>query len=202
MKQSWPKNLSRRPQRNNYTILLDSGLLTVPRLRNCLHEDVQGLTKQHQYHLTSWQKMTNQFTIQASLLSCTFGAKPPSSPTLQALSERAPASKLHAIEIQKQYICTSITRFLSYMQFSSCIHAFHGASWPYFFLITLFKVWYTSAPMIIASLKVDAPTGRIINSWHANLFPAWLPPLMTLKDGTGITNLSVGLPEIFASRAL
>lgn len=60
MKQSWPKNLLLRPQRNNYTILPDSGLLTVPRLRNCLHEDVQGLTKQHQYHLTSWQKMTNQ----------------------------------------------------------------------------------------------------------------------------------------------
>lgn len=104
-----------RPQRNNYTILLDSGLLTVPRLSNCLHKDIQGLTKQHQYHLTSWQKMTNQFTIQASLLSCTFGAKPPSSPTLQALSERAPASKLHAMEIQKQYISTSIIRFLSYM---------------------------------------------------------------------------------------
>ena len=123
MKQSWSENLllRLRPQRNNYTILLDSGLLTVSRLGNCLHKDIQGLTKQHQYHLTSWQKMTNQFTIQASLLSCTFGAKPPSSPTLQALSERAPASKLHAIEIQKQYIGTSIIRFISYMQFLSCI---------------------------------------------------------------------------------
>ena len=70
-----------------------------------------------------------------------------------------------------------------------------------------------------ASLKDLAPTGRIMNSckafpsteavygaaskvsWHAKRLPAWLPPLMTLKDGTGITNLSVGFPAILASRA-
>ena len=46
------------------------------------------------------------------------------------------------------------------------------ASWPYFFLITAFNLWYTSAPMIIASLKDDAPVGRIMNSWQAKRFPA------------------------------
>mmetsp|Transcript_43805 Transcript_43805/g.69328 ORF Transcript_43805/g.69328 Transcript_43805/m.69328 type:complete len:205 (-) Transcript_43805:1323-1937(-) len=61
-----------------------------------------------------------------------------------------------------------------------------------------FNVWYTSAPMIMASLKLVAPVGMIMNSWQASLFPAWLPPLMTLKDGTGITNLSIGFPASLA----
>merc|ERR1719210_3286167 len=52
--------------------------------------------------------------------------------------------------------------------------------------------------MIMASLYVDAPTGKIMNSWQARRLPAWLPPLMTLKDGTGMTKLSIGFPEIFA----
>mmetsp|Transcript_33191 Transcript_33191/g.99991 ORF Transcript_33191/g.99991 Transcript_33191/m.99991 type:complete len:436 (+) Transcript_33191:828-2135(+) len=99
--------------------------------------------------------MASRRTSSASLLSCTFGAKPPSSPTLQA-------------------------------------------SWPYFFLMTPFNVWYTSAPISMAFLKEVAPVGRIMNSWHAKRLPAWLPPLMTLKEGTGITNLSVGLPASFA----
>merc|ERR1740131_828249 len=37
----------------------------------------------------------------------------------------------------------------------------------------------------MASWKLLAPTGRIMNSCMASLFPAWLPPLMTLKAGTG-----------------
>mmetsp|Transcript_70220 Transcript_70220/g.146958 ORF Transcript_70220/g.146958 Transcript_70220/m.146958 type:complete len:236 (+) Transcript_70220:647-1354(+) len=99
--------------------------------------------------------MASMSTSKASLLSCTLGAKPPSSPTLQA----------------------------------SC---------PYFFLITPLRVWYTSVPMAIASLKLEAPTGRIMNSWHARRLPAWLPPLMTFMAGTGITILSVGFPPSFA----
>jgi len=50
----------------------------------------------------------------------------------------------------------------------------------------------------MASLKVFAPVGKIINSYMANLFPACLPPLMTLNDGTGRMNLLVGIPEISA----
>merc|ERR1719197_589987 len=46
----------------------------------------------------------------------------------------------------------------------------------------------------MASLNELAPTGKIMNSWHARRLPAWDPPLMTLKLGTGITYLSVGLP--------
>mmetsp|Transcript_21344 Transcript_21344/g.49581 ORF Transcript_21344/g.49581 Transcript_21344/m.49581 type:complete len:235 (-) Transcript_21344:3154-3858(-) len=90
-------------------------------------------------------------TSNASVLSCTGGAKPPSSPTLQA----------------------------------SC---------PYFFFSTDFNVWYTSAPMFIASRNVVAPTGRIMNSWQAKRFPAWEPPLITLKDGTGKRKSSSGWP--------
>merc|ERR1712100_233428 len=68
------------------------------------------------------------------------------------------------------------------------------ASWPYFFFVTALRLWYTSAPICIASLKELAPTGKIMNSWHARRLPAWEPPLITLKLGTGITYLSVGLP--------
>merc|ERR1719336_574106 len=50
----------------------------------------------------------------------------------------------------------------------------------------------------MASLNVVAPTGKIMNSWQASRFPAWLPPLITLKEGTGITNLSVGFPASLA----
>mmetsp|Transcript_43808 Transcript_43808/g.69337 ORF Transcript_43808/g.69337 Transcript_43808/m.69337 type:complete len:214 (-) Transcript_43808:1051-1692(-) len=64
--------------------------------------------------------------------------------------------------------------------------------------MTLFNVWYTSAPVLSASRKLLAPTGRIMNSWHASLLPAWLPPLITLKHGTGMTNLSVERPERYA----
>merc|ERR1719401_758918 len=99
--------------------------------------------------------MASISTSRASLLSCTEGAKPPSSPTLQA-------------------------------------------SWPYFFLMTPLRVWYTSAPASMASLKDLAPTGKIMNSWQARRFPAWLPPLMTLKAGTGMTYLSVGRPAKLA----
>ena len=39
----------------------------------------------------------------------------------------------------------------------------------------------------MASVKEDAPTGRIMNSCIASALPAWLPPLMMLKLGTGST---------------
>mmetsp|Transcript_49945 Transcript_49945/g.138725 ORF Transcript_49945/g.138725 Transcript_49945/m.138725 type:complete len:228 (+) Transcript_49945:58-741(+) len=52
--------------------------------------------------------------------------------------------------------------------------------------------------MTKASLKEEAPTGRIMNSWQARRLPAWLPPLMTLKEGTGIMYLSVGRPAMLA----
>lgn len=85
------------------------------------------------------------------------------------------------------------------------------ASWPYFSWITPFRVWYSSAPILKASLrskqtgdggrrvtdvcplcglhagelrlylKDSAPTGNTINSCMASLFPAWEPPFITLK---------------------
>ena len=39
-----------------------------------------------------------------------------------------------------------------------------------------------------ASANEVAPTGKIMNSCIARLFPAWLPPFITLKAGTGITS--------------
>jgi hypothetical protein len=43
-------------------------------------------------------------------------------------------------------------------------------------------------------LNESAPVGRIINSYISRLFPACAPPLMILRDGTGIINLFVGFP--------
>jgi hypothetical protein len=76
-----------------------------------------------------------------------------------------------------------------------------------------FKWWYVSEPILIASENEGAPVGRIyfnstgltgisnelrntINSCMANLLPAWEPPLITLKAGTGI--LMFLFPEIWA----
>mmetsp|Transcript_2940 Transcript_2940/g.7232 ORF Transcript_2940/g.7232 Transcript_2940/m.7232 type:complete len:270 (+) Transcript_2940:948-1757(+) len=66
------------------------------------------------------------------------------------------------------------------------------ASWPYLALIRPFSAWYTSAPMRRDSAKEVAPTGRIMNSCMASALPAWLPPLMMLKEGTG--RYILGLP--------
>ena len=49
----------------------------------------------------------------------------------------------------------------------------------------------TSQPIVIASVKVAAPVGRIMNSCIASLLPACDPPLITLKDGTGKTRSSL-----------
>ena len=49
--------------------------------------------------------------------------------------------------------------------------------------------------MRMASLKEAAPVGRIMNSWKARALPAWEPPLMTLKAGTG-RRLVVALPAM------
>ncbi len=49
-------------------------------------------------------------------------------------------------------------------------------------------------PIFIASEKLLAPVGRIINSCMANLLPACEPPLITLNAGTGKTILPVGFP--------
>jgi len=62
------------------------------------------------------------------------------------------------------------------------------ASPPNFFLITFLRLWYTSVPMTIASLKSFAPVGITKYSWNASLLPAWLPPLITLKHGVGSVN--------------
>lgn len=37
-----------------------------------------------------------------------------------------------------------------------------------------------------------------MNSYIANLLPAWEPPLITLREGTGVINLSVFLPPNLA----
>jgi hypothetical protein len=60
------------------------------------------------------------------------------------------------------------------------------ASSPYFFLMTLLRLWYTSLPIFMASAKLLAPTGAIMNSWKASMLPACSPPLITLKKGTGM----------------
>ena len=56
------------------------------------------------------------------------------------------------------------------------------ASWPYLALMTDFKVWYTSHPMIIASVNDFAPIGRIMNSWNARRLPAWDPPNKRISE--------------------
>merc|ERR1719206_1276537 len=48
------------------------------------------------------------------------------------------------------------------------------ASRPYFLLISFFKWWYSSLPILIASEKQVAPVGRTMNSCMASLLPAWL----------------------------
>ena len=45
----------------------------------------------------------------------------------------------------------------------------------------------TSEPIFMAWVKDSAPVGRIMNSCMASLLPAWLPPLTTLRQGTGIS---------------
>eukprot|EP00900_Chrysochromulina_parva_P026038 jgi/Chrpa1/8068/Chrysochromulina_OHIO_Genome00000197-RA len=60
------------------------------------------------------------------------------------------------------------------------------ASPPNFFLRILARLWYTSVPMSMPSLKVSAPVGITKYSWKGSLLPACEPPLMTLKHGTGI----------------
>ena len=48
----------------------------------------------------------------------------------------------------------------------------------------------TSEPICMASGNEAAPTGKIMNSWQARRLPAWEPPLITLKEGTGRTKFS------------
>ena len=50
----------------------------------------------------------------------------------------------------------------------------------------LARLWYTSEPMRMASAKDLAPVGITKYSWKGSLFPACEPPLITLKQGTGI----------------
>lgn len=44
---------------------------------------------------------------------------------------------------------------------------------------------------VVVVKKKNIPVGKSINSCIASLFPAWLPPLMTLKAGTGRITLSL-----------
>mmetsp|Transcript_39509 Transcript_39509/g.86295 ORF Transcript_39509/g.86295 Transcript_39509/m.86295 type:complete len:262 (-) Transcript_39509:2664-3449(-) len=46
----------------------------------------------------------------------------------------------------------------------------------------------------MASRNDLAPTGMTMNSWQASRLPAWEPPLITLKEGTGSTKWSSGFP--------
>ena len=48
----------------------------------------------------------------------------------------------------------------------------------------------TSEPIFMAWVKDSAPVGRIMNSCMASLLPAWEPPLITLRQGTGICTSS------------
>ena len=49
----------------------------------------------------------------------------------------------------------------------------------------------THPPTRMASAKVAAPVGMIMNSWKASWLPACTPPLMMLKEGTGSTTLEL-----------
>ena len=40
----------------------------------------------------------------------------------------------------------------------------------------------------------DVPVGMMKYSWKASLLPAWLPPLITLKHGTGMVMALFSLP--------
>ena len=53
----------------------------------------------------------------------------------------------------------------------------------------------TSVPICKASVKLDAPTGKIMNSCIARALPAWLPPLMMLNDGTGSTCIAQAVKQ-------
>mmetsp|Transcript_43372 Transcript_43372/g.105100 ORF Transcript_43372/g.105100 Transcript_43372/m.105100 type:complete len:250 (-) Transcript_43372:643-1392(-) len=68
------------------------------------------------------------------------------------------------------------------------------ASPPNFDLMILPNVWYTSHPICIASANVLAPVGITKYSWKASLFPACDPPLMTLKQGTGMVYCDKSFP--------
>ena len=92
--------------------------------------------------------MASTTSCRPSELEPMLGAKPPSSPTLQA-------------------------------------------SWPYLPLMIDLRLWYTSLPMRIASVKLEAPTGSTMNSCIASALPAWLPPLMMLNAGTGSTSFEL-----------
>ena len=58
--------------------------------------------------------------------------------------------------------------------------------WPASFSCFL-RPWKISAPMRMASEKVSAPVGRIMNSWMSIGLSAWAPPLMMFIIGTGRT---------------
>ena len=62
---------------------------------------------------------------------------------------------------------------------------------PYLAWIRVFSLEYVSVAIIIASLKLAAPTGMIMNSWNASSLPAWTPQLMTLRQGTGRTCINI-----------
>jgi hypothetical protein len=72
------------------------------------------------------------------------------------------------------------------------------ASPPNFALMILPSVWYTSHPICMASEKLSAPVGMTKYSWNASLFPAWDPPLITLKHGTGMVYLALSFPASLA----
>eukprot|EP01139_Manchomonas_bermudensis_P001988 Amastigsp_a3406_21.p6 type:complete len:103 gc:universal Amastigsp_a3406_21:648-956(+) len=68
------------------------------------------------------------------------------------------------------------------------------ASCPYLDLITDLSSWYTSHPIWSAWRNDVAPVGIIMNSCMGSMLPACEPPLITLRVGTGRTNLSVRFP--------
>mmetsp|Transcript_852 Transcript_852/g.1864 ORF Transcript_852/g.1864 Transcript_852/m.1864 type:complete len:266 (-) Transcript_852:333-1130(-) len=70
---------------------------------------------------------------------------------------------------------------------------------PYSSWMTFFRTWYVSAPILRASPKLSAPAGMRKNSWNASKFPAWTPPLITLRQGTGMTGVTASPPMAAAA---
>ena len=56
--------------------------------------------------------------------------------------------------------------------------------YPFFARID-FNEWKVSIPMRIASEKLGALCGAIMNSWKSTVLSACLPPLMMFMHGTG-----------------
>lgn len=146
--------------------------------------------------------MASMSRTRPSLLSCTLGAKPPSSPTLQAscpyFALMIPFSTWYTAKYGSNKRDLTYRNAHSHAHLSSTrTHVDPAAGEKKGAAFSRIHGWVyslPSLPMRTPSANEGAPTGRIMNSCMAKLLPAWLPPLITLKAGTGMTSSFV--PDI------